>query len=223
MKNLLHFEQLRKMKISQKLKKLCLEAASSSTLHAFPNIVQNNGIFSKLMWSVGFIVSLAFFVNMSISIANDYLRFDFILTQRLKTELTSFVLPTVILCSKDYDNLYLKSFLTGCKINNDPCNYTHFEVIEMYDPVWNYFANCDKFIGLKAGSQEISKLGYGTGIKLQFFLAFDGEEFDEVLIYITEPGIRAFYENSDIIGEGGTKINVELQIESEKKLGYPYR
>ena len=189
----------------------------------FSGIFENNGIFSKFIFTVSFLASSYFFANMSISMASDYFRFDYTISYLHKTELNSFVFPNVVICSDLFRDLGLIKFLIGCEINKQPCNYTHFEDIEMYDPFYDVFVICNKFKGIKDGKQDISHYGYGSGLKIQLLLQSNGESVDKVPLYITEQGIKPFYENNYILCKGGTRVNIELQIESEKKLGYPYR
>ena len=211
------------MKIIQELKSQFLRNLSTPTLQRFSKIVENNGFFSKIIWSVGFIVSSFFLANFGICTAKDFLRFDFVISKRLKTEPTPFPFPTFVICSELYPDLGLAKFLIDCDINQLPCNYTHFEEIEIYDPFEDFFITCNKFAGLSADNQFISKNGYGSTLKFQLLLQSDGKSIDKMFVYIKEQGIRPFYENIDITCKGGTKIDIEMRIEKETKLGYPYR
>ena len=170
----------------------------TSIIFKFPDIVLNNRICLKIICLVAFLIMSYIFANISNSMVSQYLRFDFVIIEHSKTDLASFVFPQVIICSELFQNLGLIKYLIRCEFNEVPCNYTHFEDIEMYDPFYDYFAICNKFNELKSGKQ-----GIGAGLKIQLVLQSDGDSIDKVLVYIAEQGIRPFFENNDLICKGG--------------------
>ena len=102
------------MKLFQE-SKLFFRFVSKFSRIIFSGIFENNGIFSKFIFTVSFLASSYYFANMSISMATDYLRFDYTISHRHNAVMNSFVFPNVVICSELFRDLI--KFLIGCEIN----------------------------------------------------------------------------------------------------------
>jgi len=213
----------------KKISKTVLSVIEDSTVHGLPNIVKNERIINKIMWTIVFLASFGYCTYLIVNSILDYLQFDHI-TQIA----TVFEQPTqyftIQFCSRDaksFNNKTLNQLLIKCEFNYDTsCLTNPGPFFESYiDPT---YTQCFRFnSGKNLSGSSIPILSSSIGGKDDSFsmqiYAPSGLAF-WIHNYSTPP--RRQFKNNHDGGLQYASVGFDTQVAVDRtfqyKLEYPY-
>lgn len=88
------------MTLKNEIKKILLELCKDTTCHAIPRIVKSERLFVKIVWSISFLMFLAWSFYSIVNSITDYLNYDYITNIRtIQQDKSEF--PEITICNLD--------------------------------------------------------------------------------------------------------------------------
>ncbi|CAF1084842.1 unnamed protein product, partial [Brachionus calyciflorus] len=218
---------MKKSNLKTEIKKLVQDCIESSTSHGFPNIVRNENLFIKVLWSLCLVVSFGYCVYNLKNSFDDYFSYE-VNTKITKERMSSIEFPTITFCNKiPFDNLKIFPIVKkGFKdLKNESLQYFNktqntfdimlkieyelaYRALQFKSGIKNFehfmlpkFGNCYKFNSGKNSNGESVKLLNTTIPGVQYGLKleiFTGYPSNEFDLIRTN-GVHLFIHNSSTI------------------------